>query len=325
MFVTGGNGFLGSVVVRQLCEAGWTVRCLLRPSADTRRIDHLPIERVVGDLSSPESLSAAMAGCDGVLHLASIASWSAIDSSEMEAVVVGGTANVLTAARRAGNLRMVYVSSAAAINGTPAPCVQDESASFNLDPRQFAYAAAKRRAEDLVGAAAADGLSATIVNPVEIYGPEDTFLVTAGNVLEWLKSRLVLVCNGGTAIVHVDDAAAGVIAAWHHGRCGERYILGGENLTLVELARLSLDCAGFTMRPVSTLPTGPVRAAARLSRWLRLPFPVPPALIPYATRYWYFSSAKAERELGLHFRPAKAVIESTVDWLVKAGHLDCQD
>lgn len=317
MLVTGGNGFLGSRLVRLLCAEGWTVRCLLRRSSRTGRIDDLPVERVIGDVRDPQSLEAATAGCRGVMHLASLASWELIASPLLHAVVVEGTRNVLRAAQAAGNLRTVVMSSAAAINGTDHPVVQDETAPFTLDPREFSYAAAKRQAEQLTAGVVAEGLPAVIVNPAEIYGPDDTDFVTSGNLRQWIRSRPAMVLQGGTGIVHVDDVATAVLAAWRRGRVGERYFLGGENLTLKALAELTLELAGHPRRPVMVLPNGLVKRAAALAGRSRMPFPVPPAMIPYATKYWFFTAAKAERELGVQFRPAAEVLEPTIEWLQK--------
>lgn len=321
IFVTGGNGFLGSQVVRLLCEEGWTVCCLLRPSSCTGRIDDLPVERAIGDVRDLASLESATKDCAGVIHLASVAGWDAIASPTLDAVIVGGTRNVLAAARSAGGLRVVIVSSAAAINGTDHPVVRDESAEFCLDPRLFAYAAAKKRAEALAIEAAGNGLPAVIVNPAEVYGPDDIDLVTSANLLQWIHSRPAFVVRGGTSIAHVEDVARGTIAAFHRGRAGERYFLGGENVTLRNLARLTLDLAGMPRRRIVTIPTCLARTSATLAMRYRLPFPVPPALIPYATKYWFFSADKAGHELGARFRPAIDVLRPTIEWLRDSGRM----
>ncbi len=320
MFVTGGNGFLGSALVRRLCAEGWIVRCLLRPGSDTRRIEDLPIERVSGDLSSTSFLAEAMQGCQGVLHLASISSWDQIDSPALKSVVIEGTARVLAAARQSGNLRLVYVSSAAAIDGTQAPCVLDEEAPFSLDEKRFPYAVAKHLAEQLVLQVVEEGLPAVIVNPSEVYGPEDERLVTASNLLNFLKPGPVLVCRGGTGIVHREDVVSGILAAYERGKVGERYILSSENLSLRELARLTLDLAGFPMRRIIDVPNAPLRWAASVSKFLNTPFPVPPALIPYATTYWFVSADKARREFGIEFRSPPDIIQPTLDWLRASAH-----
>ncbi len=319
-FVTGGNGFIGSVVVGKLVRAGWTVRCLLRPTSDTSRIAPWVWERAEGDLRDPECLRRGMAGCTAVVHLASLSSWTDIHSPLMEEVVVGGTRNLLAAAEESGRPRVVYVSSAAAVNGSERPCVFDEAASYTLNDPELSYSLCKRAAEDLCRQAAGRGLPVVIVNPSEVYGPNDTALVTAGNLVDFCKSSPVLVCRGGTGVVHVEDAAEVVVRALERGRPGERYILGGENLTVRELAALTLELLGLRKRIVQ-VPNPLLRFLARWGPRLRLPLPFNPHVIPYATRYWFVSSARARQELGVEFRPARETLRSVLEWLKSSGRI----
>src|SRR5215212_3265425 len=165
IFVTGGNGFIGSAVVRRLVERGHAVRCLVRPTSDTRRIDALPVERAIGDVRDAPSLASGMAGCEGVIHLAGLSSWNDLNSPLMDEIVVGGTQNVLDAARQAGWLRTVVVSTSVAITGTPEPVVHDETGVLALPANGYIYSRAKARAEAACRAAAAEGLPVVIVNP----------------------------------------------------------------------------------------------------------------------------------------------------------------
>lgn len=316
IFITGGNGFIGSVVVRKLAERGHIARVLLRASSRTPRIDGLPYERVPGDVRDEASLREGMRGCEGVLHLASLSSWTDIRSPLMHEVGVGGTRNVLAAARAAGGLRTVFVSSSVAINGSRTPVVHDERSEMTLPLGRLGYAAAKVQAEALCREAASAGLPVCIVNPGEVYGPDDIDQVTAGNLVDFAKSSPVLICDGGTSVVHVEDVAEGVLAALEKGRPGERYILGGENLTIRQLAALTLSILGQNKRIV-VLPNFLIRTLASVGSTLRLPLPFNPAVIPYATLYWFMDSTKAQKELGVRFRPARAVLEPTLEWLKK--------
>ena len=320
VFVTGGAGFIGSVVVRLLGEQGHAVRCLLLPGTGAPRLAGLPCERVEGDVRDPQALAEAMRGCEAVVHLASLSNWQDIDSPSMDAVVIGGTANVLSAARALGGVRTVFVSTAIAIGGTRRPTVQDEASPCRMRVERYRYMRAKRAAEDLCRTAAAEGLPVVIVNPGEVYGPNDVERVTAGNLIDFAKSSPVLVCAGGTAIAYVDDVAAGIVAALHRGRTGERYILAGENLTVRQLASLTLELLGQKKR-IFQAPNPLVRALAWVGRTLRLPLPFDPHVIPYATRYWFVSSAKAQRELGVTFRPARETLAPTLRWLEESGSL----
>jgi dihydroflavonol-4-reductase len=319
VLVTGGHGFIGSVVVRALLDRGYQVRCLVREQSQPARIDGLPVERVRGDIRDAAAVCQAVEGCGSVVHLAGISRWSDIHSAEMEGVAVEGTGNVLAAARAAGGPRMVFVSSAVAINGSRRPRVHTEADRCSLDLDRYVYARAKREAEARCRRAAADGVPVVIVNPGEVYGPEDTGLVTAANLVDFAKSRVVLVCHGGTSVAHVADVAAGIVAALEKGRPGERYILGGDNLTIRQLAALTLAILG-QRKPIWTVPNSAVRLLARAGR-LGMPLPFNPDVIPYATLYWFMDNRKAREELGVTFRSAHDTLTPTLDWLRAAGHV----
>jgi len=319
VLVTGGNGFIGSVVVRALLDKGYRVRCLVREHSRTERIDGLPVERARGDVCDAASVRAAMGGCGAVIHLAGISRWADIHSPRMESVVVDGTTNVLDAARALGGPRTVFVSSAVAVNGSRRPVLHTEASASSLDVGRYAYARAKREAEARCRRAGADGVPVIIVNPGEVYGPDDTALVTAANLRDFARSRVVLVCNGGTSIAHVEDVAAGVVAALEKGRPGERYILGGDNLTIRQLAELTLAILG-RRKPIWTVPNAVVRLLAGAGRF-GLPLPFDPTVIPYATLYWFMDNRKAREELHATFRSARETLAPTLAWLRAAGHV----
>jgi dihydroflavonol-4-reductase len=159
-----------------------------------------------------------------------------------------------------------------------------------------------------------------IVNPTEVYGPEDTALITACNLIDFARSSPVLVCTGGTSIVHVEDVALGIVRAMEKGRAGERYILGGDNLTIRELAAMTLEILG-QKKPIWTMPNGLLRGLASVGRTLRIPMPFNPHVIPYATLYWFARNDKARRELGVEFRGARETLTPTLAWLRDSGRL----
>ena len=321
VFVTGGNGFIGSRVVRQLHAQGHEVRCLVRETSKTHRIDMIPFERHVGDVRDVDSLAAGMSDCDGVIHLASISSWDQIRSPVMRVVVVDGTRNVLEAAQRSGGLRTVFVSSCAAINGTVEPQVLDETASFTLDPKTYIYAGAKHEAEAICAEFAADGLPVITVNPCEVYGPEDEDLITASYLLDALKDWPVMSLYGGTAVAHVEDIANGIIGALEKGRGGERYILGGENLFVREVMEKTLKAGGQEGKYILQLPNGLTKAVIKGLARLRLPTPVIPDIVDYGTLFWFVDCSKAQEELGYTYRPADETIADVVEWLVESGRV----
>lgn len=318
VFVTGGNGFIGSSVVRMLVAQGHDVRCLLRPASETKRIEDLPVERVMGDVRDAASLADGAAGCDGVIHLAGLSSWKDIHSPLMNQVVIDGTRNLLEAVTKCGGPRTVFVSSTVAINGTTSPIVHNEDSPSTLRLERYTYAQAKTEAESLCREAAALGQPVMIVNPGEVYGPQDTALITSGNLVDFAKSSPVLVCRGGTSIAYVEDVAAGIISALERGRPGERYILGGENLTIRQLAELTLQILGHQKRVVS-IPNSLLRGIAAIGGQIHLPLPFEPAVVPYATLYWFMDNRKARTELGVSFRSAKDALAPTLTWLRAAG------
>lgn len=317
--VTGGNGFIGSVVVRRLLAEGHQARCVLREKSDVQRLEGLAYERVQGDVRDGDSMRAAVAGCDALVHLASPSSWNDINSPLLEAVVQEGTANVLAAARQA-QAKVVFCSSITAVAASSEPVVFDETAEFNLTDPRLRYAHSKHAAELLCKKAAAEGQPVVIVNPGEVYGPNDKGFITAGNLVDFAKSNPVLVTRGGATVVYVDDVGLGIVRALERGRSGERYILTGENLPIPELAKLTLRLLGLR-RPVWALPTPVINAITGGATALRIPLPFNASVIPYATRYWYMSNRKATEELGLTFRPAAEALAPTLEWLKKAGHV----
>jgi dihydroflavonol-4-reductase len=321
VLVTGGNGFIGSVVVRRLLELGHRVRCLVRPRAKTDRIAGLDVEKVLGDVRDIEAVRQAVADQSAVIHLASPSSWDVIDSPETCEIVSRGTDNVLTSARLAGACRVVFTSSIVAVGCTDGHSVVDESTPYTLGAvKRLRHSHQKHQMEELCRRAVADGLDVVIVNPAEVYGPNDTGLVTAGNLVDFAKSSPIFVPRGGTSVVHVDDVAAGIVAAMERGQRGQRYILGGENLTLQQLAQLLVSVAGLRTR-VITIPNLAFITATRAATLLRLPLPYNPDVVPYATRYWFVDNSKARRELGIAFRPARETLDSTVAWLKQTGRI----
>jgi len=319
VLVTGATGFVGSAVVPALVRAGHTLRCLVRPTSNSDRIKDLSWEPCLGDVRDADSVMRAMDGCGAVVHLASLSSWDEIDSPLMDAVVEGGTRHVLQAAERA-KARVVFVSSILAVNAADEPRLFTEDAPWTLTATNLRYSDMKRRAEALCAEFVTRGVPVVIVNPGEVYGPRDTSFITAGNLVDFAKSNPVLVCHGGTGVVHVDDVAAGIVAALHAGQSGARYILSGDNLTIRALAELTLELLGRKTR-VITLPNGVIRAVAVAGLRLHLPLPFNPRVIPYATRFWMMDSSRARTELGVHFRSARDTLAPTLDWLIQERHI----
>jgi dihydroflavonol-4-reductase len=319
ILVTGGNGFIGSVVVRMLRARGLNVRCLVRPTSQLHRIAHLGCELVLGDLLDFPSLQAASRDCDAVIHLAAIVKWNLINSPLMFDVIAGGTLNVLKAAVGSGIERMIYVSSIVAVGGSREPVVRNETSRSALPHGPYAYARAKLQAEDFCREYS-DRISVTIVNPGEVYGPNDTDLITAGNLIDFAISDPVTVFDGGTSVAYVDDVAAGMIAALERGRNGERYILAGENVNIRRLAELTNELLSLRKKFI-TVPAPIIRSVAWLGRTFHFPLPFNPQVIPYATLYWFTDNSKAVRELGVRFRNAESTLLPTLEWCRNSGRI----
>ncbi|MFZ9594963.1 MAG: NAD-dependent epimerase/dehydratase family protein [Bdellovibrionia bacterium] len=323
VFVTGGNGFLGSHTVARLVACGYEVHCLLRKQSDWSRIAHLPIQIHWGDVLDLPSLVQGVADCDAIIHLACISAWNQIlkCKDQLEKVGIQGTQHVLEAARIRGNLRVIHVSSAAAINGSAQPIVFNETAPYELDHSTLLYSQVKHEGEKLALRYLAEFQTpVVIVNPAEVYGENDEQLVTASNLLEVLRGKICFIPQGGMALAHVEDISRGIVLALEKGRVGERYILGGENLTLKEFATLVRKIAGKN-NWVIHVPRGLLRWICRKVSQMGFTPPTPLEVLDYAVLYWFMDSSKATQELGYQFRSAEETLRSTVRWLLSRQQL----
>src|SRR5437016_3634924 len=235
-FVTGATGFLGSHVARVLADNGADMRLLVRSSSNLRNIEGLRADRALGDLRDAESLEKAMAGCDVVFHVAADYRLWIRDPDRMYRANVEGTRAILDAARKNRVRRVVYTSSVATMgftsNGHPA----DENSPVSLDNMIGHYKRSKFMAEELAIAAGRGGMDVVVVNPTTPVGEQDIKPTPTGRiVVDFLKKKFPAYVDTGLNLVDVDECARGHVAALEKGRDGERYILGGENLTLKQI------------------------------------------------------------------------------------------
>ena len=322
VLITGGNGFIGSRVVAALVSRGYPVRCLLRPNSRTHRIDGLQWERATGDVRDLPSILNAIRGCDAVIHAASLSSWADLDSPELDSVVLGGTLNILEAIRnQATPPRLIYVGSAACLGGSSTPDrIPDEDAPFELNPTLFRYAALKRQASDsCLLAWKTAGIPAIVVHPAETYGPGDDSHVTASTLIDFAKGAFTFVCPGGTSVVHVDDVAEAIVLALKKGTPGQSYFLGGDNLSIREMAKTAHRVLGRD-RPVLCIPTPFFRSVIAImgilpGQWAKQNR----TKYRYANHFWFYSNTRARNELGATFRSAEATFRDTYDWLATRG------
>ena len=321
--VTGASGFVGAAVARALLAQGRKVRVLLRPQSDRRNIDGLDVETRLGSLEDTASLAAALEGCGALYHVAADYRLWVRDEAPMMRANVEGTRLLMLAALDAGIERIVYTSSVATLGLSPGS-IADETTPSTLGDMIGPYKRSKFLAEEAVRALIAERqLPAVIVNPSTPVGPRDVKPTPTGRmIVEAASGRMPAFVDTGLNIVHVDDVAAGHLLAEERGRVGERYILGGENLSLAEILR---RIAALTSRkpPSLSIPIPliwPIALGAEA--WGRVsgkePFVTCDGL-RMARKTMYFSSAKAEGALGYRARPAQQALADAVTWFRQAG------
>ncbi len=325
--VTGATGFVGAAVARRLLAAGHDVRVLVRPGADRRNLEGLRVETAAGDLTDPASLARALSGCDALFHVAADYRLWVPQPDAMYRANVAGTRDLMTAALAAGVKRLVYTSSVAVLGHAADGAPADEETPSTLADMIGHYKRSKFLAEAevrrLVGE---EGLPAVIVNPSTPLGPGDVKPTPTGRVIvDAASGRMPAYVDTGLNVVHVDDVADGHLRAFERGAAGERYILGGENMTLKEI--LDAACASAGRRPPRVrLPHAAVIPVAVLSEgWARIFGGAEPRATLDGVRMaripMYFSCAKAKRALGYDPRPAGEAIRDAVAWFRDHGYL----
>ncbi|MGO8858818.1 MAG: hopanoid-associated sugar epimerase [Steroidobacteraceae bacterium] len=323
--VTGASGFVGAAVARALVSADWQVRVLVRAASDRTNLQNLPLEVAVGDLTVAASLQQALAKCDALFHVAADYRLGARDPSQLYQTNVEGTRNLLTAAADAGVKKIVYTSSVATI-GLPADgSPGDEQTPVSLAAMIGHYKRSKFLAEQLVLDAASAGTPAVVVNPSTPVGPGDVKPTPTGQLVrDAAAGRMPAYVDTGLNIVHVDDVAAGHLMAFHHGRIGERYILGGEDMTLQQILGAIAQLVGRPP-PRVRLPYAAVLPIAYLAEAVGLltgrSGRVTLEGVRMSRKRMFFSSAKAARELGYHWRPPAAAFADAVGWFRDHGYI----
>jgi dihydroflavonol-4-reductase len=323
--VTGATGFVGAAVARALLREGWEVRALARKGSDRRNLQPIPVEVIEGDLADPGSLAQAVAGCEALFHVAADYRLGAFDPRELYKTNVEGTRNILNAAREAGVRRIVYTSSVATIgipgDGTPG----SEHTVATLADMIGHYKRSKYLAEEVAREAARAGTPVVIVNPSTPVGPGDVKPTPTGQmVLDAAAGRMPAYVDTGLNIVHVDDVAAGHLMAFHRGQIGERYILGGQDMTLreilVEIAQLvgrkppSVRLPGAVVIPIAYVAEAVARVTGRSTR-------ITVEGVRMARKRMFFSSSKAAQELGYVWRPPRAAFVDAIGWFREQGLL----
>jgi len=326
ILVTGATGFVGSAIVRRLLDNGETVRVLARPGSDRRNLDGLSVDVTDGDLLKPETLVDAVAGCDGLFHVAADYRLWTRDPQAMFRANVEGTRQILVAAGSVGVKRIVYTSSVATLGIVPGG-VADEDTPVTYEDMIGVYKQSKFRAEEAAKQVIAEmSLPAVIVNPSTPIGPRDIKPTPTGRmVVEAAAGRMPAYVDTGLNIVHVDDVADGHLLAYEKGRIGERYVLGGENLELGDILTRIAEICG-RKPPGVRIPHDLIMPIAHVAElWTRLTGGSEPFVtvdgVRMAKKKMFFSSAKAENELGYAARPAGEALRDAVDWFRANGYV----
>ncbi len=326
ILVTGASGFVGSAVAKCLLQAGHAVRALVRPTSSRMNLADPRLEIVAGDISDADSVARAIMGVRYLFHVAADYRLWARNPQDIVRTNVEGTRTVMRAAQRAGVERIVYTSSVATLASRPDGAPSDETLQLAAANAVGAYKYSKVIAERLVEAMVAEQkLPAVIVNPSTPIGPGDVRPTPTGRIIvEAAAGRMPVYVDTGLNLVHVDDVAAGHVAALQKGRIGERYILGGQDVVLGDMLR---EIARRIGRPPPRL---------RLPRQLIFPIAYGAEAIahftgrePFVTTTglrlakdrMFFTSAKAERELGYTARPYGEAIAEAIAWFRRHGYL----
>jgi dihydroflavonol-4-reductase len=322
-FLTGGTGFVGANVARELLAAGWEVRALVRPGSDRRNLTGLELELVEGDLGDPE-LARKIGTADALFHVAAHYSLFRAERAALMRSNVEGTRSVLAAARAAGVGRTVYTSSVAAI-GVKHGAVADET--FQSPPERLigAYKLSKYLAEREALAAAAAGQDVVIVNPTTPVGPWDRKPTPTGEIFVRFLSGHMPAAIPETALnwVDVSDVARGHLLAYDKGRSGERYILGAENLPLRTLLQRVGEAAG-RRAPRYVLPHWIPLVAGVVDELILPRFGHTPTIpldgVRMSQESMYYDTSKARRELGYDPGPIDVAIRAAIAWFSENGY-----
>ncbi len=329
--VTGASGFVGSALVRKLLGRGERVRVLVRTDSPRGNLEGLEVEERLGDLRDPSSLALALAGCRVLFHAAADYRLWTRDSRELYETNVSGTRHLMEAALAGGVQRIVYTSSVATLGLLDGSRPSDEETPSSLASMIGHYKRSKFLAEEEVRRLVREAsLPAVIVNPTAPIGPRDIKPTPTGRmIVDAASGNMPAYVDTGLNVVHVDDVAEGHLQALERGRLGDRYVLGGENLTLREIL---VEVANLTggKAPSLRLPHGLILPVAWASQaWARLTRGPEPRVtvdgVRMARKRMFFSHAKAERELGYSPRPSVEALRDAIAWFESRGYLSSRD
>src|SRR5271165_1626843 len=322
--VTGAAGFLGSHVARQLVARGESVRVLMRASSSNRAISDLPLEYVTGDLRDAASLERAMAGVQRVYHVAADYRLWAKKPQDIYDSNVGGTKNLLAAAKRAGVEQLIYTSTVATI-AVDRPELPNEFTGAKLEEMVGHYKRSKWMAEREALQAAKEGLPVIVAMPTTPVGPWDWKPTPTGKIiLDFLNGKMPGYVETGLNFVGVEECAAGHLLVAERGQVGERYLLGAENLTLKEMLDTLAKITGLPapgMKIPHRVALGVAYVESTLSRLVGREPQIPVEGVKIAQHKMFVDASRAKRELGFEPGPVAAALERAVRWYQANGYV----
>jgi dihydroflavonol-4-reductase len=326
VFLTGATGFVGSHVAHAFAAQGAKLRLLIRSSSRLDNVEGLSAETVTGDLRNPDSFRSALADCEVLVHVAADYRLWVRDPQVMYAANVDGTRNLLALAREVGVARVVYTSSVATMGFREDGTIVDENTPVSLDHMIGHYKRSKYLAEQEAIAAARDGQQVFVLNPTTPIGSNDIKPTPTGQIIvDFLNRKFPAYVDTGLNLVDVGEVARMHVAALERGRPGERYILGGENLSLKQILDKMSTITGIPS-PTMKVPHSVAMAFALFDETVtgRLRGKEPRATVEavrMGKKKMFASSAKAERDLGFRIVPVYAALRTAIDWFRAHGYV----
>ncbi len=323
--ITGATGFVGSALLRLLVKQDYDLQILKRPGANTHNLFDFDIKVIEGDLQNIESLESAVDSCEQVFHVAADYRLWVPDSKDMFKTNIDGTRNLIKVAKKAGVKKIVYTSSVATLGTNQDGTSANETTFSTLENMVGTYKKSKFLAEEAVmDLIKNEACPVTIVNPSTPVGPGDIKPTPTGKIiLDTIRNRMPAYVETGLNIAHVDDVAHGHLLAMQRGKIGERYILGGDNMSLESI--INYLCSIEKINPPKIklshnfiLPIAWIMEC--ISKFTHSEPLVTTDGVKMSKKIMYFSSDKAKRELGYNARPASEALDDAVSWFNKEGY-----
>ncbi len=319
VLITGATGFLGSHLCRRLAKDGYNLTILCRPTSKTDTLNGLKFTKIIGDIADSDAVEQAVAGNEVVFHTAAYTAKGKFQREIQDKINVQGTKNLVKACQRANVKKLVHISSVAAIGipqNSEKPATEDSP--FNLEGSPLNYNISKKRAEEEVLKAVRDGLHAVIVNPSYIWGQHNEKYRGLEIVQKVQQRSVVLYFQGGICIVHIEDVIDGIMGALARGKSGERYILGGENLTFRTISTITAKEQGLK-RSLIPVPKAASWLAAAILESFALVSQHHPRITflthYYANRFHFYDSTKAQKELGYSARNFQTILNECLSFI----------